>query len=84
MGRLPLLLWVHASSGLQDSYLKSARDLHDLDRLDDWAAYLRDSWAGPLYHDGFYDMAVQLRTLLQKDEGRLGGGRTPQPQGRSD
>jgi hypothetical protein len=57
-------------TGLQDSYLRTARELHDLDRLDDWVAYLRDTWAGPLYHDGFYDLALSLRNLLKRDEGQ--------------
>lgn len=67
---LPSPLPLSPITGLQDSYLRTARELHDLDRLDDWVAYLRDTWAGPLYHDGFYDLALSLRNLLKRDEGQ--------------
>ena len=42
---------------------------HENETLDDWITYLRENWAGALYHDNFLEFTLSLRPLLEDDEG---------------
>lgn len=57
--------------GWHESYLNSAIHTFSTGAVHDWISFFREGWASALYHDKFYELALNLRRALALDKGAL-------------
>ena len=56
-------------TGWHEAYLNGLLFSFEQGSVKDWISYFRESWAMPIYHDKFSNLARFLRQSLQNDKG---------------